>query len=195
MAFGSWKIEVNIGGYPQKVATAIAKLAEEKLGAMYKGVAYLGSQVANGINHAVLAEQTVLTGEDTKNAVILIFNEKPGDDRVTLVAVERLAESGEAFGGTKIDVTTDIPEDAKEAFEAAFGEGFVGSVVTPIALLGTQLAHGVNYIFAVEVKPVVENPESKVTVATVNASTMTVCFTDALSNKHEGILKYAFSWI
>lgn len=51
---GEWKVEVNVGGMPQKVATAMGEI--NMLGAEYEPIAYLGSQVVNGVNHAVLAE-------------------------------------------------------------------------------------------------------------------------------------------
>ena len=63
---GGWNIGVVTGGMPQKVATAFGKLAEQLIGCEYTPIAYLGSQQVNGINHAVLAEQTVITGKDTK---------------------------------------------------------------------------------------------------------------------------------
>ena len=69
---GSWNIDVNLNGMPQKIATAFDALSD-MIGACYKFIAYIGSQQTNGINHAVLAEQTILTGQDTKNIVILIF--------------------------------------------------------------------------------------------------------------------------
>ena len=71
---GGWSVNVEVGKMPQKVATAFSKLGD-LVGASYTPIAYLGSQVVNGINHAVLAEQTVLTGKDTKNIVVIIFNE------------------------------------------------------------------------------------------------------------------------
>ena len=82
---GTWKIDVKLEGMPQKVATAFANLGTQLLGAEYTPIAYLGSQVVNGINHAVLAEQLVITGKDTKNIVLIIFNEKPDSDRKSVV--------------------------------------------------------------------------------------------------------------
>ena len=75
---GGWSVDVVVGGMPEKVATAFASL-NELAGAEYTPIAYLGSQLVNGVNHAVLAEQLLITGKDTKNVVLVIFNEKESD--------------------------------------------------------------------------------------------------------------------
>lgn len=191
---GNWKANVIIDAMPQKIATAIGKLAETLIGAEYTPIAYLGSQLVNGTNHAVLAEQTVLTGRDTKNIVVLIFNEKPGAMEATLVDIERVLEGGAPIGGVNIDVHTDIPEDAMSVWNEAF-EAFVGSKVTPKALLGTQVVKGADYIFLAEVEPVVENPVNRVALVTVNGLTKNVTFSDLLENRHEASLQYSFTWL
>lgn len=73
---GSWDVKVVVGSLPEKVATAVGELGEKLIGAEYTPIAYLGSQLVNGTNHAVLAEQVLTTGRDTKNIVVLTFNEK-----------------------------------------------------------------------------------------------------------------------
>lgn len=177
MEVGAWNVNVSAGGMPQKVATAFDKLAEQLVGAMYTPIAYLGSQPVNGINHAVLAEQLLTTGKDTKNVVLLIFNEKGMD--CELVNIERVVEGGDGFGGTEICVSTEIPEDAKDAFEKALA-GFVGSGVMPFALLAKQVVRGVNFVFAAEVTPVTAEPVKKVVVITINSLNGKIAFTDIL---------------
>jgi len=192
---GSWSVAVDVNGMPQKVASAMGKLSEQLLGAEYTPVAYLGSQVVNGTNHAVLAEQLVITGKDTKNAVVIIFNEKPNEMECSLVNIERVVESGGELGGIAVDIKKDIPEDAKDAFAKAF-EGFVGSKVVPFALLGTQVTKGTNYIFAATVTPVVKEPEDKVAIVIVNPMTGEISITDMLGTKTDALqLGYAFTWM
>lgn len=193
MGMGSWKIEVNTNGMPQKVATAMGEINETLVGAEYTPIAYLGSQLVNGTNHAVLAEQTVLTGHDSKNIVIIVFNEKPNDMHLTIVGIDRIVESGDGMGGVAVDVKTDIPAEAKTAWDDAF-TGFVGSKVEPIALVGTQVVNGINYIFVAELTAVTAESEEKVCVVTVNDRLKTVDFTDILANRHEASLNYAFTW-
>lgn len=174
---GSWEVNVVVNGMPEKVATAVSALADQLIGAEYTPIAYLGSQLVNGTNHAVLAEQILTTGRDTKNIVLLIFNEKGMD--CNLVNIERVVEGGVGVGGTEIDVKTDIPEEAKNAFDTALTE-FIGSSVKPFVYLGSQVVSGIDYIFAAEVSPIVENPIKKVAVVTVNGLTKKVYFKDIL---------------
>ena len=188
---GSWNVNIEMGALPQKIATAFDKLGEELIGAEYTAIAYLGSQVVNGTNHAVLAEQTVLAGKDTKNIVLVIFNEKA--DVVTLVNIERVVEGGGELGGNDVNVQTDIPDEAKAAFDSSFA-GFVGSTVKPVALLATKVTKGTSYVFVAEVAPVVPDPEKKVAIVAVNGMTKDVAFADLLTSKLNGSLGYAFNW-
>lgn len=174
---GSWDVNVIVDAMPEKVATAVSALAEQLIGAEYTPIAYLGSQVVNGVNHAVLAEQVLTTGRDTKNVVLLIFNEKGMD--CTLVNIERVVEGGVGEGGVEINVKTDLPEEAKKVFDAALSE-FLGSTVKPFAYLGSQVVKGIDYIFAAEVTPVVAEPIKKVAVVTVNGLTNQISFKNVL---------------
>lgn len=189
---GAWKININISGMPEKIATAVGKL-NELVGAEYTPIAYLGSQVVNGTNHAVLAKQTIIAGRDTNNVVVVMFHETK--EGVTLSGIERVLESGGELGGIQVDVSTAIPADAEEAFNNAF-EGWVGNKIEPFALLGTQVTKGTNYIFVAEVTPVSENPESKVSIIAVNSMTRDIAFSDLLTSKHDVMtLGYAFTWL
>lgn len=179
MSLGSWDVKVVTGGMPEKVATAFAEATDQLLGAEYTPIAYLGSQVVNGTNHAVLAEQIILSGKDTKNVVLMIFNEKGMD--CTLVNIERVVEGGDGAGAVEVAPTTDIPAEAKAAFATVLGD-FVGATVEPFALLATQVTKGIDYIFAAEVTPVVENPETKVAVVVVNSLVKKASFTDILKS-------------
>ena len=175
MNTGSWDIAVQIGKLPQKVATAFDSL--NIVGAEYELIAYIGNQVVNGTNHAVLAKQTILNGKDTENVVVMIFNEKPNDMNAILVSIDRVLESGEPFGGIHVDVTTELDDEVMDIWNDAF-EGFVGSTVTPYALLGTQITTGTEYAM----------------IVTINPMTKKVEMGDMLTSKHEASLGYAFSW-
>lgn len=194
MESGSWKVEVKIGTMPQKVATAFSKFQENLVGAEYELVAYLGSQVVNGINHAVLAKQIVTTGKDSENLVVLIFNEKPNGSEATLVNIERVVEGNSAFGGTKVDVKTKLDEDLQELWDKAF-EAWMGARVVPFAFLGTQVTKDTNYIFAaVYTATMYPDDIIKVVAVTVNPLENRVTFADMLESKYEASLGYAFSW-
>jgi len=191
---GSWEVKVVTNGMPQKVATAFSALTEQLIGAEYEPIAYLGSQVVNGTNHAVLAKQILTTGRDTTNVVVMVFNEKPNSMEATLVSIDRIVEGGAPMGGIHIDPQVEIPEDAKAAWNEAF-EAWVGAKNEPIALLGTQIVKGTNYIFAATSTGVYPNAETKVCIVTLNPMTGTVAFGDLLENKHDASLGYSFTWL
>ena len=190
--FGNWNVDVSVGAMPQKVASAIAALSGTMVGAEYTPIAYLGSQAVNGTNHAVLAEQTVLTGRDTTNIVILIFNEK-GNDCV-LVNIERVLETGAAFGGTIINATTDISDEMRAIWDKAF-EDRIGAKFEPFAFLGTQTVKGTSYIFAATIASISPDPEATVAIVTINPMTKDVAFGELLENRQAASLGYAFTWL
>lgn len=181
VSLGGWTVDIQVGKLPQGLATAFAEL--QIMGAEYTPIAYLGSQVVNGINHAVLAEQLLITGKDTKNVVVMIFNERAG--QFTLSNIERVVESGAPMGGTRVDVQTEIPAEAKAAF-AATTAGWVGANIEPFALLATQVVKGVNYVFACKVTGVTAGPVTcDVDIVTVNPMMKRVNFCPILESKLE----------
>lgn len=195
MNVANWKININTDNMPQKIATAMSQLTNQLTGAEYKMIAYLGSQQVNGINHAVLAEQTVLTGKDSKNIVILVFNEKPNEREATLVSIDRILETGLPLGGTNIDVKVDkdIPKDVMDIWIDACHH-CLGSRMIPVALLGTKNANGTNYIFVASVDSQLPGSEIELALITVNDLTRRMSFVDLLTDKTDYALGYAFNW-
>ena len=167
---GSWNIDVSVNKFPQKIATAIGELNEMMVGAEYTPIAYIGSQIANGTNYAVLAEQLIVTGKDSKNIVILIFNEKPNATNLTLVAIERAVESSAELGGVKVDVKTEMTDEILAFFQKA-REGFVGYGFKPFALLGTQVVKGTNYIYATVASPALPDAPDEAMIVIANPTT------------------------
>ena len=193
MSLGAWEVKVSTN-FPQKVATGIAQLDEQLIGAEYDAVAYLGSQVVNGTNHAVLAQQTILTGRDTKNAVVLVFNEKPKTIEVALASINTVVRGNNEPGGIDVNVTTEIPAEAKAALDAALN-GFVGSKVEAFAYIGKQVTKGIDYIFACEVTPVVQDPVKTISLVKVHSIDNTLEFKALFSDeKNNTKLGYAFTW-
>ena len=195
---GSWNIDVKVGGMPQKVATAFAKEFGEIVGAEYAPIAYLGSQTVNGINHAILAEQVLVIGRDVKNIVLIVMNER--DDVFCVERIENIVAQGGVFGGTNIDVQTDIPVGAQDAWNNAFKE-FVGSSVNPFAYLGTQATKGTDYIFAATSKMIVRpvgikfSDEMEVVIVTIRAATGHMEFKSILGGKNDAeLVGYSFTW-
>jgi len=151
MSFGGYEVKVSTG-MPQKVATGFNKVFENMCGARYTPIAYLGSKVVNGTNHAVLCEQKLVVAEDVTSIVLVILNEKPGDvngENFSIVEIDTLLSNGGKLGGLSINPVTDIPAEAKEVWDRHFA-GFVGANNKPFALLATQVVRGGAYVFAVE---------------------------------------------
>ena len=166
--FGGWNVEVPHDKYPQKIASVIGELTSLiGFGCDYEAIAYLGVQNVNGFNHAVLAQQTVLNGKDTNNAVVVVLNEKSGVNDVSCTDVYRIVESGGELGGVKVEMSNTLSKEAQEAFNQVM-ESWTGTRITPIAYVGTQVTKGTNYIFVAEVKPVVPNAVPELAIVTVN---------------------------
>jgi len=151
---GGYLIKVVPGKLPQKVASGFDKVFNGFTGASYTPIAYLGHQVVNGINHAVLCEQNLVTAKDVKGIAIVVLNEKPGDiggESLELVEIKScFTDKGMKLGGINITPSAEIPEDAMKVWNKHFGSGFFGASNKPFALLATQVVHGVAYFYAVE---------------------------------------------
>ena len=179
MKFGSWTINPVVNAMPQKVATAFGELSETLVGASYEPIAYLGSQAINGTNHAVLAKQTLTTGFDQVNIVIVKFNEK--DMNCSLYGIETILEGGPAFGGYNINVVAgdDLTEEFMERFNAVTG-GWVGATIVPVALVATKVVKGINEVYVCTVTPVVPDAKPSLRLVTINSTAKTVDFEDLL---------------
>jgi hypothetical protein len=191
--FGSWDIKVHVGGMPQKLASAFGEVMGALVGAQYTPIAYVGSQLVNGTNHAILCEQVLTTGKDTTNIVMVIINERDGV--FALAGIDRLVEQGGALGGIKIDVQTEIPAEILKEFDSA-REGYVGAKITPKVYLGSQIVKGANRIFFAEFENVVPNAKMEAIIVIANATIKRLSFVDVLKDKSSvGSLGYAFTWM
>ena len=196
---GGWTVEVS-DKMPQKIASAMSEINEKiGFGCTYEFFDYLGYQIINGKNHAVLAQQTVITGKDVNNAVVIVFNEKHNSMDLAVTEIHTVVQSGGQIGGTKVEMSNEIPKEAQAAFDSAIS-GWVGSTVKPFAYIGSQVTKGVDYIFAATVKPVVPDAKEDLAIVTVNAMEHTINFQrmlDVGANDNIEDLKklgYAFTW-
>ena len=142
----------------------------------YKPVAYLGSQVVNGTNYAVLAEQVIFDAENTKNLVLIVFNVAPNAPEATVVYIKPVLDGfSQEFGGIVFLDDFKITEDAQKDFDSVQKE-FVGSNVEPFALVAKQIAKGVNYYFVAIVTPLYPGAEPSVDLVIINAMCYTIEF-------------------
>lgn len=166
--FGGWNVDVPRDKFPQKIASAVSDFTgEPRFGAEYESKAYLGTQSVNGTNHAILMEQTIFSGKDTVNAVVVTFNEKAGSMDVSLAGIRPIVESGGKLGGTKVTITDEIPQVVKDEFNTALN-GFTGSTVKPFMYLGEKMAKGTEYKLLAEVTPSTLDATTHLSIVTVN---------------------------
>lgn len=195
---GGWDVNVSTNGMPQKIASVMGNGFLTMNNCEYKFMATLGTQQVNGTNTAILAQQTVLTGKDVNNAVVLTFNEKPGSMDVALVETRVIVESGGPFGGVSVNMSTIIPEEADEALKAALAE-FTGSKIEPFAFIGTQVSKGVNYILAAKTTATALNAKPNLAIVTVRPLLepkleFSRMLDKGVNDNEEPKLGYAFTW-
>lgn len=180
---GGWDIKVCVDGMPEKVATAFCDLNEQLVGANYFPIAYLGSQIVKGTNHAVLGRQTIINADNTKNVVLIVFNEPHVPGKIimpTPVYIDPVLNGfSQECGGVTINEDFKITEEAQKDFDSVI-KHFVGSDVRPFAYLGYQVVKGVNRFFAAEVTPLYVNARKSISLVTVNAQCNTIHFKDII---------------
>ena len=59
---------------PEELATAYVACVESLVGCAYKPVLFVGTQVVNGLNYYLLAEQTIMNAQQTKQLVEVVIN-------------------------------------------------------------------------------------------------------------------------
>lgn len=126
-------------------------------------VQVLGTQVVAGRNIAYLCRMGVTSDEDaTAWAVAVVYEDPEGGVHMSLVRpiditqirVASTSAPQDVMGGWEISVpeqANTLPdEQAQAAFAAAAEKGYEGVSLKPIALLGTQVVAGTNYLVLCE---------------------------------------------
>ncbi|MBR1579746.1 MAG: hypothetical protein IJ668_04535 [Selenomonadaceae bacterium] len=73
--------------FPQKAASAWSAM-NGFVGAKYKPMAYVGTQIVKGVNHIFVAEQTLVTTTADRHIVLITVNEFDG--KFELAMIERI---------------------------------------------------------------------------------------------------------
>lgn len=110
----------------------------------------------------ILAAMMALTLMACKKEV----NEVTEDNKETEAAEETAEKSAGGWNVYGDNEETEMPEEAKEAFDKAM-EGMTGAKYQPIAYLGNQLVAGMNYRYLCTTTLVTQQPVTKLTVVTV----------------------------
>ncbi len=132
----------------------LEKAAESKLGAEYKPVALLASQVVSGMNYALLCRIAPVTSDPVeKYAIVHLYKDLNGNAEITDIiesgAETHIADGENLAGGWAQPDSPELTEEAKAVFDKAL-EGFTGVNYVPVALAATQVVAGINYCIVCE---------------------------------------------
>lgn len=180
---GGWEIADNeAAALPEEVQAAFDKAVEQFTGSELKPVAYIESQIVAGTNYMILCEAETTTAEPVKSyQMAVIYADLEGKAELTQIKDFELTayiegndseiSSEQLDGGWNVpeDATgSEIPEEAQAAFDKAL-EQFTGNDLEPLALLGTQVVSGTNYVFICKSTLTTQEPVSGIQIVTVYA--------------------------
>jgi hypothetical protein len=159
MLAGGYKVDIAVGMLPQKVASFGMEVLNDRVGAKFSPVAYLGSQVVNGVNHAILTVKTLVTNPPVKALCVVVLNEKPGDGVKTDFTVVSIGDDILTYAAPGVVGGYAEPENfAATAVEAidlwAKCEKPIGKNFDPKCILATQIVAGKNVVILAESKVV-----------------------------------------
>ena len=168
--------ELDMTKIPEGAKEAFELATKGLLGASYKPIAYLGSQVVAGANYKFLCEVAAVT-PDSAAAIKEVVVYKALDGTATITSATELSadligEDGriafptEGFVGGYYygdAAGSAIEKKIADAFEKAT-EDLLGVHYEPLAVIGQQVVAGVNYAIAVKATTVTADPTSAVGV-------------------------------
>lgn len=177
---GGWTIPDSLGAddLTDDQKDIFMKAIGAQAGMDYEPIAVLATQVVAGQNLAYLCRDTLTTDEPVVEwDIVVVYNDVQGDASITSVTpidlsdiktTDEIADS-EAVGAWEVQSATSgaaMTPEAAEAFSKA-AENHDGVEINPLALLGTQVVAGTNYLILGTGNPVVQNPVTSIYVATV----------------------------
>lgn len=170
VATGAWEINQNPVSEEKnaQAQAAIDKALETMTGAEYEVVAVLGIQVVAGMNACILCKVTpVVPDAASQWALVYLYEDLEGNAEITQV-VDLMTDSEEAADGGWVCNPGDeaLEADANAALETAL-ERMVGADYEAIAVLGSQIVSGTNYLLLCQVTPVVPDAEGSFCLVTV----------------------------
>lgn len=167
---GGWKINPAVGKMPEKSATAFQQVVGSLIGVKYTPLIHCGEQVVNGTNHMIISLGEMSTNPPTKFLAKIILNESP-DGKFSLVSIEPITAN--AFdccrGGWDLNPTENVPEHAKNAFEAAV-HGLCGANYEILMYCGSQVVAGMNYLFICKGTSVTKEPVDFIAKVIINVA-------------------------
>ena len=154
-------IDAIVGGWSRAESPVITdemrelleKAVGDLLGAEYVPVAYIGSQLVAGTNHAILCRISPVVPDPKETyAIVILYEDLSGNVTVTDIKdfeVETNLHDETLPGGWYEPETPEITEDAQAVFDKAL-EPLTGVNYVPVALLEEQVVAGMNYCYLCE---------------------------------------------
>ena len=134
-------VNISAKSLPQPLASAIAEINANILGATYEPLWYIGKQLVNGENHFFVCKEIRSTATKKPMIVGLVLNLPPGEG----------VTQGKGAHIVKVIESADLDEEAKCAFEKNVQQ-LMGVSYRPVAYAGKQIVRGVNHYIICEAK-------------------------------------------
>ncbi len=169
---GGWTT-VDEDTMPQEAGDALEKAVSELEGAEYEPVRLLAEQMVSGTNYAILCRviPVVPDAEGSYN-IVYVYEDLEGNAEI-LRLQSLLGDEGEDSEDTEEIVggwTGSADEETEEAGEAALEaalEGLVGAAYEPVAVAGTKVVSGTNYLILCKITAVTPDAEGSYNLVTV----------------------------
>lgn len=135
-SFGGWTlVNESTEKMPQDLASASYAVFEGRFGITATPVWYIGHQLVNGVNHALVYrfERLISGGVKQTEFVKVVINIPPnsvGGKGATIVKEEHIPV---------------ISNNIEDGWNKIFNSGFYGATHKPIAEIGSHVAKGTNY--------------------------------------------------
>ena len=161
---------ISVGGWTKvsspiitdELRAAFEKAAGELTGMSYEPVAYLETQLVAGRNYLVLCKGTAtVPNAKPYYSLLKIYERLDGVAEITSMtdSVIPAVVTEDIDGGWTVPDTPEVTAEAKKALENA-SKTLTGAEYRPVALLGTQVVSGTNYVIFCEMKATVPNGAS-----------------------------------
>lgn len=168
---GGWQVSES-PEITSELRAVFDKALDGFVGVGYEPIAYLGSQIVAGTNHAFFCKaQVVYPNAQPYFAIVFIYEDLEGNagikDIASMTAYGELDENAgsaeQLAGGWSV---AEAQEDGMAAFEKA-SEYLTGASYAPIRVLSSQVVAGMNYCILCQAQVVVPGAEPYYTLAFV----------------------------
>lgn len=187
---GGWTYESAVGlPLDEELADLFFNATAGMMGASHEALCLLGTQVVAGTNYAFLAKTTLVTAAPVVKLTVVIVT-KGLDGTASLRSINDFEPAGYtasetatglAGGWTVAEQSETLPEDVKATFDEAMNT-LLGVSYTPVALLGSQVVAGANYLYLASATTVTAQPVTSLKLVSVYKALDGTCSINAISD-------------